>query len=173
MEPGIISALIGFGGVIIGTGLSALVSLLTVKSNHKAEKTNTDRMLSSQYITDKRVQWIQDLRSEIAVFAANVRFVLGYSKVQKQDIYEAQIPEAITEVLRSARKIQMMLNPTDDKELIQLIEEVLVAVPGAINNSDSTMDTVKKDMDSILTMTQNTLKKEWERSKKEIRGGIA
>ena len=173
LDPSVVSASLGFIGVIIGAILSSIVTLLNARSNHKADEMTTGRMLSSQYITDKRVQWIQDLRSEIAVFAANVRFVLGYSKLKDTTIYEAQIPQSIIEVLRTGRKIQLMLNPEDDKDLVGLIENVLADIPEAINNNVESMRNIKANMDAILTKTQKTLKDEWERSKREIREGKA
>ena len=173
-DPAIVSAIIGFLGAVLGAAISGVVAYLTVRSTKKADELTTDRMLSSQYITDKRVQWIQDLRTEIAVFAANVKFVLGYSKVQKTAIYEEQIPQSIIEVLRSGRKIQLMLNPKDDKELVDLIGNVLTNIPYAINNSKGGYDkAIKKDIEAILLSAQKTLKDEWERSKQEIREGKA
>ena len=173
-DPAIVSAIIGFLGAVLGAAISGVVAYLTVRSTQKADELTTDRMLSSQYITDKRVQWIQDLRTEIAVFAANVKFVLGYSKVQKTAIYEEQIPQSIIEVLRSGRKIQLMLNPKDDKELVDLIGNVLTNIPYAINNSKGGYDkAIKKDIEAILLSAQKTLKDEWERSKQEIREGKA
>lgn len=140
MNPTVEAAIIGFAGAVIGAMFSAVITYFTVRSNHKADKAMTDRILASQFITDKRVLWIQNLRNEISLFSANVKFVMGYSKLQDTADYKVQIPEAIIEVQRSARKIQLMLSPKDNKELISLIENVLVNFAGAIKQNQSCID---------------------------------
>lgn len=109
------------------TGIFTLIGILFgAIISHMSGSRLASRQMVSQYITDKRVQWIQDLRNEIATFTANVRFLLGYSKVKDTESYRDYLSQAIMETIRSGRKIQLLLNPVDDKELINNIECVLL-----------------------------------------------
>lgn len=161
MNEVIVTGIFGLAGILVGAFIS-----------HMSDLRLNNRQMISQYITDKRVQWIQDLRNEIATFTSNVRYLLGYSKVKDTETYKDYLLQAIMETIRSGRKIQLLLNPTDDEELINIIERVLTNLPGAINDNESAEQCIKDNMNQLLYKTQETLKNEWERSKKEVMEGV-
>lgn len=81
MSEVIIVAIIGLSGVIIGAVLTLVIEL--IKNNSQIKQ--NDRQISVQYITNKRVDWIYEVRNTMAEFVACVeQIIIGYDEVASE-----------------------------------------------------------------------------------------
>jgi len=153
----IIVAALGF----ISTVLSWIVSSNMERKKSKAEKELLSRQLAVQYITDKRVDWIYEVRNTLSEFISSVEErTIGYD-----DVTGNRLDEGINHRIRSSYyKLKLLFNyqGNADKEIMKLLE-VAMTVP----ETESDEANLYTTLDMIVSKSQQYLKSEWERVKHE------
>ncbi len=113
-------------------------------------------------VTNQRIKWIEQLRQNIASF-------LGLTHTWCESNIEGKPEE--TEILKELDRlrylIQLRLNSdaTLDRKIASLIKEI----PNLTHSSQQSER--KKSMDKLSTLSQQLLKEEWEKVKKESKDG--
>lgn len=131
------------------------------RKKSKAEKELLSRQLAVQYITDKRVDWIYEVRNTLSEFISSVEErTIGYD-----DVTGNRLDEGINHRIRSSYyKLKLLFNyqGNADKEIMKLLE-VAMTVP----ETESDEANLYTTLDMIVSKSQQYLKSEWERVKHE------
>lgn len=126
----------------------------------QSESEINDRNLAVQYITNKRIEWIQELRKTYSEFAAHC-FTVFYDR--KEDY--------LFEINRELAMLRLFLNAFDekDKEIIRLCKQATDLL-GAYLEDGKRGGEFERTMEELNMKVQIYLKVEWERVKWEIEG---
>lgn len=176
---------------VLGFAITALIVLITSRQtvNHSVELISSQEKLSrdsakeniglarAELTAKNRQEWINTLRNDLAKFIASTNAVwdleriksgraevlagLGNPEYAMKELFEWSISynKAFQESEGLAAKIKLLLNPneSDSKELSKLLDESLNFVKAKKSPSE-----IHKQ---IVALSQNILKKEWERVK--------
>lgn len=139
----------------------------SVQEQFKLNQSN----LSAQYITDKRVQWIGDLRNAMADYAAYSTLAREAAVVARENEtpINGEYPE-VYEINLAAYKIKLLLNVMGetDKEIEKLLNNT-TALLVKVQNSEGNANTFDESLDQLIKEMRGYLKAEWERVKQEIK----
>lgn len=129
----------------------------SIQENIKLNQAN----LSAQYITDKRIQWIQELRNTMADFRA-----CTIEAINNPEINNAY------QINRSASLLKLLLNINGemDNRIDQMISDVIQKVMYCRRESKGEKEVYYSAMDDLTAEVRRYLKIEWERVKNEIKG---
>lgn len=163
MSGEVIGALIGLAGVLFGLVFTYIINLLSIKEQNKrdiekenVEKYTFEKQLSINFITDKRIEWIQNLRQAVSEYVSVCMTITN----DKNNV----TPENIREINLKSGYIHLLLNFSD------IIDSILIELMDKINKELEN----KRDIDNLITLfikhSQIYLKLEWERVKAEVAG---
>jgi hypothetical protein len=144
---------------VIGIGATFLVAvanlIYSIINNRKTAFVNT--------VTVSRLRWIESLRDKVSAFVAITIRLVNPSPTSEQNV-NALLRERDT--LR--HQIILHLNPSDPKDqaIRKYIDEVV-----AISEWGVYSDKLKSILIQLRDATQEYLKKEWERVKRESKSG--
>ena len=148
----------------IATGITAIISIIyNIYATKKTQFINT--------VTTERVRWITTLKEYIAQY---------YSTASAFNRDNDNIIENLNKCNELRLKIVLYLNPKDDKELINAINENYnllkewgkLKLNGSSNEqSESKIKQYEDTLEKILSKSQGMLKNEWDRVKLEARNG--
>ncbi len=161
----LISAIVCLLGTLLAAFVGALVAVVTNVIQVKSSNLSSRKSLISQYITDKRIQWIQELRNETALFLSQVQYLCRIKNENDKDFYKLYGPESKKEMFRTGKKIQLLLNPKDNKEVICMIDSVMESVNQDQEEENSELS---QEMNTLSSKISDILKQEWERAKREV-----
>ena len=139
---------ITFIGIILTFSVSLFAAVKTYKIWKNTPFINT--------VTASRVKWIDTLRINISTFTGTLHSVAWAEKLT-----EAQQHEMFLKLNCLVDQIKLSLNVEGEmeKNIINLLDKL----PGEISNTES----VRADLDSLISYTQRLLKEEWEVVKQE------
>lgn len=121
-------------------------------------------------VTSERMRWITKLKDYLAEFYSNIQY---FSRDSDESINK------VNEVNLLRTKIKLYLNPVDDKNLIDLVDELYEllkksrekAMYGKTDLSDEEIlyknEELEMKLSELIKFSQKTLKHEWERVKIE------
>ena len=155
-------------------------------------KEGRTNILTSRYVevvTNQRILWLEKIREDVSGIVSLARIIIFNKELLSQfeqvtminelvtknkefnvsdeymkKLYEKQ--EAISKLMQLTSKLKLRLNPTDDKEMIILLSEIEDGLIKKISEKEMT-----QILDNIIKMSQEILKTEWEKVKKEVREG--
>lgn len=187
MLEGVIAAAITGSIALISIIVSYCATKRTLKENKinilheiQVQKEINDKTLSVQYITDKRIDWIQELRRLVSEFLSYVipssEFILLTSIK-----YMRSHSKTVSEIAALRNQIILMLNVEEDtnQRIIIDIENMLYTFAelfkchrgkGDINRKFELDERLAKYARQTIIDTQVCLKFEWIRVKKEAAG---
>lgn len=168
-------------GVIL-TFIGTLISIYIARKNARSTK-------YIDTITNERIKWIEKLRLEVAdlnsIFLTIIKNQELIAELQEKfnlnDIstsahviretskLEAEIAAfSKTEILKKINTVKLRLNPVEDKNILDCLEDLLeYTFYKEITGQDIVIawDTNSR----LIALTQEMLKKEWEKAKTEAR----
>lgn len=159
---------------IIAAMVSLMISLLTMRANSIISK----KQLSVQYKTDRRLDWIQEVREELSIFVSRTVEFERLIKVKNEKNFEK-----IREFNKSYLKLQILFNPLGDLERMILtnairIKNIVNFFEANVGNTDLKIGDLKVDeldmigcVEIITLVSQIELKYEWWRVSQEVSKG--
>ncbi len=146
--------------VLIAGAISALVSYFS-----------THKQLSAQYKTNKRIEWIQEIRVLTAEFIAYSLDLYNYANTHIGTVCSGEEKSnRYFQINTRAIQLKLLLNPCDcrDKQLVDALNTVIEQV----SDTDNGMSRKRlfDALDTVQALTSVYLKDEWERCKNEIDG---
>lgn len=143
---------------LVGILLTAALGVWNLVSNIRASR----RTSYINTVTAQRVNWIEQLRQDVASFSGKT-YTWCLSKLEGEN-GELDI---LKEIDRLRYVIRLRLNPSGkhDNEIERLMKEIpeLTGI--------SKKEELKAKLDELTKTTQNLLKEEWEKVKKEAKSG--
>lgn len=196
MSGTIIASIISVGGSL----LVCIANILYNKRNSRIQKEalqeslqnellKQNRELTTRYITDKRVDWICEVRntvSEYLAYAMPVNGVFFKSLIKKIFLSKPDvndITDTFNKVFYLRNKIKLLLNPQGeiDKKVLKHLEDsikyfgdlysVVSGMPSH-NKRKEAENRLTKSLYDLLFEVEIYLKTEWNRVKKETQDGI-
>ena len=166
----VITAMAAFAAGIIGS----LVTLKTDKhetnrlvlSLRKA-KENQEKSLAVQYITDKRVDWIYEVRNTMSEFIALANDCMYKIVTDRHE----KIPDEMYRNLNIYyAKLRLLFNFSgkEDKEILELLNKIVQDV----SNRERGKKDSRENLEKLTRYCQVYLKLEWERVKMETYGAV-
>ena len=144
---------------IVGAAIGSIVSFLIARQQFRA-----------MVISANRQQWINSLRDCIADFQTNVNIALVEASLALHDetAVAANVKnhdEALKGMRFVANKAALFLNPTEThhSELIRLMKQL---EDHCVNGDPNDHASEEKLQDSVTSIGQRILKREWERVKR-------
>ena len=171
---------------LISVILTSVIACRNTKKNINSALKNTNKQIKSsqdisqkqisvQHITDKRIEWMQELRILIGEFISlSIKytefFMNNYEKVEEDCLYNELLLMRFEINLRIA-KLKLLLNYRGelDKKIIGYIDDIANKLPQ--RGDESAIFKHEYFIENILNLTnyaQVYLKLEWERCKMEI-----
>ncbi len=125
----------------------------------------TTRISRRQTISALRQQWIDHLRDDISEFLSIINHYLLYTYIPVESEDELR---QYRRLLYLEAKIQMMVNPKeeDHQKMIELIG-LLITTIHKTEKEKQRLDKIASLHNSLIALSQQILKREWERVKKE------
>jgi hypothetical protein len=115
-------------------------------------------------VTAERVKWIGKIREDISNFIGLIQY-FAYSIVPDHQEKTDRAQEIIRKIDALRYLIKLQLNPTDDNDLIKLIDDI----PNLTHQPD--FNTLQTCINRLVIGSQSLLKKEWEKVKEEAQRG--
>ncbi len=115
-------------------------------------------------VTAERVKWIGNLRGNISAFSGLIHY-FAYSIVPRKEDRTDKGQEIVRELDNLRYLIKLQLNPTDDKEIMESLDEI-VNLTHQLN-----IDVCKNALDKLVAASQVLLKNEWDKVKDEAKKG--
>lgn len=173
MSDTIIAAIIALGGVCVGYIFTLITDFIKnkqenqrVKLSLNAAEINSQKSISVQYITNKRVDWIYEVRNTLAEYIALAQECAN-KKVNDKNI---KIPEKIYRELNVyLAKLRLLFNfdGDEDKKILDLLNRIKNNI---FDSENFCALNFQNDITLLTKYSQVYLKLEWERVKYEIRG---
>ena len=174
----VIAASVSLIGVIIATVVSYRQTVKHIRqSNDELQKNMkfSEQQLKVEYITNKRIEWIQNVRLLIADFITVAMDYLNY--VDSLEPLEATFSGEkhrtfYHDINFCVSKMRLYLNGFDerDAEIISVSEKIVGSVGKPKDEFKSTE--YYNDVILLTKLSQVYLKLEWERCKSEIESGL-
>lgn len=173
MSDTIIAAIIALAGVGVGCLFSLISDFIKNKRETKrmelslkAAQISNQKNISVQYLTNKRVDWIYEVRNTLAEFIALAQECAS----KKVHDNSAKIPEKIyreMNVYIAKLRLLFNFNGDDDKKILDLINKIKDNIS---EGEDFRPLNFQNDIILLTKYSQVYLKLEWERVKYEIKG---
>ena len=125
----------------------------------------TTRISRRQTVSTLRQQWIDRLREDISEFLSLINHYLLYTEIPLETEDEQR---SYRRLLYLEAKIQMMVNPKEEDhlKLIELIGLLITTIHGS-KSEEKRMDIISTNHNKLIALSQQILKREWERVKNE------
>jgi len=155
------------------TLLSIIATLLVSIWSLTVNLRNTRKTLFINTVTSSRIKFIESFRNNIAEYCGAVLHLLI------TDMDDGQDRPLLEKLDRLTYQIKLQLNPHDiyDQKLIQRLENIerlLDEETGYAIPQKEFEDRIHKELDQLVSLSQDFLKLEWEGVKKEsIKGEIS
>ncbi|MCU7932807.1 MAG: hypothetical protein KZQ90_18585 [Candidatus Thiodiazotropha sp. (ex Codakia rugifera)] len=142
----------------IGLGVTLVLGIWNLWHNHKTTRKNN----FINTVTNQRIQWIEQLRQNIATFLG-----LTHTWCESKIEGKPEEIEILKELDRLRHLIQLRLNAdaTLDKKIAALVRKI----PDL--TQDSQQPERKSAMNELSSLSQELFKEEWEKVKKESKDG--
>lgn len=173
MSDTIIAAMIALAGAGVGCFFTLVADFVKNKSENKrlkisleAAQISSQKNMSVQYITNKRVDWIYEVRNTLAEYIALAQECANKKVLDKS----ITIPEKIYRELNVyLAKLRLLFNfdGDDDKKILDLLDNIKNNISAG---EDFNVLNFQNDIILLTKYSQVYLKLEWERVKYEIRG---
>jgi len=169
MDAKIMAAIISLVGVIV-------IGIVNAVQNHFFRK----RELSAQYISNKRVEWIQELRKYMSGYLKEVyTLLLTNARLATRSNKDLGIYNKMHEtntgsfylLNEKAAYLHLHLNFKDevDSVILTLVDEINEMLTMPIDNLENYQERVGDKTTLLIKHTQILLKLEWDRVKDEIK----
>jgi hypothetical protein len=173
-----LGALLSGCAALIGSivaGIAIVVSLTTSRRTLTATINSTNKQLQSNreiaernvradVISANRQDWINALRTEIAHALKDLRLI----RTQFAHLDNAQRREILSDFTFRQNMIHLLINPreSDHQRLCKTLSSALHSLATAKPDPDETAKKFDAFGDEIVAISQEILKREWERVKK-------
>ncbi len=142
----------------VGIGVTLILGLWNLWNNQKSiRKTNFINT-----VTNQRIKWIEQLRQDIASFLG-----LTHTWCESEVEGKPEETEILKELDRLRHLIQLRLNA--DATLDRKIASLIRKIPDLTHLSQK--EERLKAMNELSTLSQQLIKEEWEKVKKESKNG--
>ncbi len=150
-----------FRSYIIPAIIAGCVSFAAAAFSGYMVHRNTKRQLEVSYITDKRVEWIQELRKTMSEYMA-----LVFKIVNAGAMNEKVTLQMIGDLNLKAFYLELLLNCKGkiDTTMLDTIDRINTAV------KKHEYENIQSDINILFKHTQVYLKLEWNRVKMEVKG---
>jgi len=108
-SSGLVTALVGMTGVVVGSLVSGTFQLLGGRASAKNERAKLDSQLKAEIISKQRQQWMDSVRE--AAKDMLTEYDLIYSFLQSGKATQERINELFFSSMTKANLIELMLNP--------------------------------------------------------------
>lgn len=143
---------------VIGLGITLVLGIWNLWHNHKTTRKNN----FINTVTNQRIQWIEQLRQNIAAFLG-----LTHTWCESKIEGKPEEIEILKELDRLRHLIQLRLNA--DATLDRKIAALIRKIPDLTQESQKPER--KSAMNELSSLSQELLKEEWEKVKKESKDG--
>lgn len=150
-----------FRSYIIPAVIAGTVSLAAAVLGGYMVYRNQKRQLEVSYITDKRVEWIQELRKTMSEYMAIV-----YNILNAAALHETVTLQMIGDLNQKAFYLEFLLNFTGKIDVTML--DTIDRINSAIKKHE--YEKIQSEMNILFKHTQVYLKLEWNRVKMEVMG---
>jgi len=142
----------------VGIGVTLILGIWNLWNNYKTTRKNN----FINTVTNQRIQWIEQLRQNIASF-------LGLTHTWCTSGVEGKPEE--TEILKELDRLRHLihLRLNADATLDRKIAALTKKIPDLTHTSQQVER--QKAMDELASLSQQLLKEEWEKVKKESKDG--
>lgn len=173
MSDTITAALIACVGVLISIISTIKLNSFNNKQENeritlslKANEINSRKNISVQYITNKRVDWIYEVRNTLSDYIALAQECANKRANDKS----LKIPDTVYRTLNAyLAKLRLLFNfnGTEDKKILDLLNTIKNNI---CDKENFCFSNFQNDIILLTKHSQVYLKLEWERVKYEIRG---
>lgn len=150
-----------FRSYIIPAIIAGIVSFAAVALSGYMVYRNTKRQLEVSYITDKRVEWIQELRKTMSEYMAIVFNILNADAMK-----ETVTLQMIGDLNQKAFYLEFLLNCKGKIDITML--DTIDRINTAIKKHE--YENIQSEINILFKHTQVYLKLEWNRVKMEVKG---
>jgi len=163
-----IPAVTALVAVIVGP----IVTLYVARHQNSTALAVARQQIHAELVSASRQQWINALRDAVAEFLATALMVGVRRAETVQDEAVGEQSQRLARVALLRTKINLLVNPNeaDHQRLTALIETATKAVLSIKAADDATASGFGDTQRQIIQVTQQVLKREWERVKSE--GGV-
>lgn len=178
---------------VVLTFIGTMITIYYTRRNLKTTK-------YIETITSERIKWLDIIRNEVTNIITNIHFTLTvYSENIKNresiiSNYEVDIEAQMEAQLRffdtttssalGKHKViwsqsdfikflyvfKLRLNPKEDKKIIEIIDYFIKFYAESEYKSANEIPEAREKIETLITLTQDLLKEEWEKVKKETKG---
>lgn len=148
----------------IVTFLGVIVSLIIGIYNNITIRKNTKENNFILNVTVERNKWLERIRQDISNYCGLTKFFTRTIK----DTFSDEGKNVLKEIDKLNYMIKLRLNPNGkiDKKILDLLEEI----PALTNKTN--LCEIDGAINKLIGLSQELLKEEWEKVKKESRKGI-
>ncbi len=150
-----------FRSYIIPAIIAGIVSFAAVALSGYMVYRNTKRQLEVSYITDKRVEWIQELRKTMSEYMAIV-----FNIINADAMKETVTLQMIGDLNQKAFYLEFLLNCKGKIDITML--DTIDRINTAIKKHE--YENIQSEINILFKHTQVYLKLEWNRVKMEVKG---
>lgn len=171
MMEGIITgtSLLSIVGILVSAAISYIIACKGWKKNSEIVR----NQLSVQYITDKRTNWIQEVRTLLAEYMAYCLEYAEYvSKLENRKTLfrdsKSRLIELHSKINLKHRSLLLYLNRLEETGSEVLNQLSSITSQTSLEYSDLDYNKFLNDISLLTNLSQDYLKAEWERCKHEV-----
>lgn len=149
--------------ILVASGISIITLMVSYK--------NGKRQSSLNMITNRRIEWLEIIRNELADFIGDVHLLNFKFYVQtKEKIFNPEpLLVHISNAVAKGNKLIFRLNPEEDNEIIEIIEYLIdFVLPNSPEDIEDHAENLKNIITNLRKESQKMLKNEMDKVKREV-----
>ena len=179
--------------------LGILLTFLATVLGYFFTRRNIKTSKYIEVVTTERIKWLETIRTEISDLSSAINQTIIYYRAEIKHIesehptqetmdeenyefqkhyFESKTDNAFqktdlrkkNEIISRLFLLKLRFNPDEDNEILNLIDYFITFYEKKYKPTED-LDTAKENVTALVTNIQSMLKTEWEKVKKESRGG--
>ena len=140
--------------------IAALVSFIICCITNYVQNRNAKAEVAVKYITDRRVEWIENVRKTVSEYVSVVQSMEEMDTVQIRDI--------LGKVNQISAYLKLLLNFVG--QIDEIILEIMANIVDELQEDKPDFERIHSLLELLIQHTQIYLKIEWNRVKWEVKG---
>jgi len=156
------------GGLMSETIITAIAAIAGSIPSLLFSYLKDKRVSSLEMINNRRMEWLELLRNEIAEYITLAQKCFYCGVLQKATVKFDEGKEFLdvsSQTVALGYKLILRLNPIEDESIIALLKKINKSISG--NEVKVAADEFMQNLDSLVEKSHKILKKEWEKVKNE------
>lgn len=140
--------------------IAALVSFIICCITNYVQNRNAKAEVAVKYITDRRVEWIENVRKTVSEYVSVVQSM--------EEMDTAQIRDILGRVNQIGAYLKLLLNFAG--QIDEIILEIMANIVDELQEDKPDFERIHSLLELLIQHTQIYLKIEWNRVKREVKG---